>query len=143
MPPLTLVCIYINKRKNAFSNFLRLIYLPGRGPEGGTRKKWKMAYKSLFPSYFLKKSTLSWKKIFISFKIPYFDFSYLSLKMHLLGFNQILQIIQIAESKELKKLPLKSTLRFIKKLRGKSYRGANFQFLSFFSIFAPLVTFAP
>ena len=40
LPPLTLVCIYINKRKNAFSIFLKLIYLRG-GALKGVHKKMK------------------------------------------------------------------------------------------------------
>ena len=54
MPPLTLVRMYINKMKNAFSKFLGLIYLPGMGPEGGRWKKHKLAYKSAFPSFLVK-----------------------------------------------------------------------------------------
>jgi hypothetical protein len=47
--------VHIHKlhEKCVFKNFM--VYLPtGDGPEGGTWKKWKMAYKSPFPSFLLK-----------------------------------------------------------------------------------------
>jgi hypothetical protein len=39
--------IAINYMKNAFSKFLTLIYLPGRGPKGGTRKMEKCLINQL------------------------------------------------------------------------------------------------
>ena len=86
-PALTLVCIYINNGKNVFSNFLRLIYLAGKGPRRGYPKKRKMAYKSHFPSFLLKISTHSFLKLVIYIQNPHFDFSFLPPQMIFLGFR--------------------------------------------------------
>ena len=77
LPPITLLCIYINKRKNTFSIFLRLIYVPYWR---GYTKKMKNGLKINFPFIlFWKISTLPFLKLLISFQttpldIWFFDF---------------------------------------------------------------------
>ena len=121
--------------------------------------------KITFFSFSYKISTLSENKLFIYFQNPPFDFSFLLFlppQTHCLGFrffprkknknlknlilpqNRIFGLNQIAESKELKMLVLRSTARFKKKIKGKKLHvGQKLKKKKLKMKISPHVTFSP